>query len=399
MPAHAHRSRVARARRLVVKVGTRVLVDGRGRPRPERIQAIVDQIARLRADAREVVLVSSGAVGAGLDPLGFARRPRDLMGLQMAAAVGQTRLMGLYGARFGEKGISVGQVLLNHGDLKTRNRHLNARNALLGLLHRGVVPIVNENDVVSVDEIRLGDNDTLAALVSVLVDADLLVLCTSVNGLREPVGEPVDKPADGAGGRTRRVSCLARVDAAALALAGGKGSDLSTGGMATKLRAADTANRAGALSLIVDGRKPDTLLRACAGEDVGTLVGPIDPDRRVRGKRKHWIAFFHKPTGRVVVDDGARAALVRDGKSLLAAGVRAVEGRFDIGAVVEVTGPGGTVFATGLTEFASDDLIKIQGEKSPRILEILGPAVSTEVIHRDNLALHSSEGDPHAQTH
>jgi len=374
-----HRHAVASAKRVVVKFGTRVLVDRRGRPNPDRIQAIVDQVATLQAEGREVVLVSSGAVGAGLDPLGFATRPKDLAGLQMAAAVGQTRLMSLYGERFARKRIPVGQVLLNHDDLKNRTRHLNARNTLLGLLEKGVVPIVNENDVVSVNEIRLGDNDTLASLVSVLVDAQVLILCTSVNGLRAPA----------ANGRTTRVSYLDKVDQAALALTDGKGDALSTGGMATKLEAARTANRAGVPALIVDGRKTDTLLRACRGEDLGTLLGPADTQSRIRGKRKHWIAFFHKPSGTLTVDAGAERALVRDGKSLLAAGILKVEGTFDPGAVVEVMSASATALATGLSEFSSEDLTCILGKQSDQILELFGPGVSTEVIHRNNLALYA----------
>lgn len=371
------RDSLTRAKRVVVKFGTRVLVDRRGRPNPDRIQAIVDQVVSLRKEGREVVLVSSGAVGAGLDPLGFGTRPTDLVGLQMAAAVGQTQLMSLYGERFAQQKVPVGQVLLNHDDLKNRTRHLNARNTLLGLLEKGVVPIVNENDVVSVNEIRLGDNDTLASLVSVLVDADTLVLCTSVNGLREPA----------ANGRTTRVSYLPKVDQAAIGLTHGKGDALSTGGMATKLEAARTANRGGIPALIIDGRKSDTLLRAMRGDDWGTYLGAADAESRIRGKRKHWIAFFHKPSGTLIVDDGAERALRKSGKSLLAAGILQVEGRFDTGAVVEVVTKAGTPLATGLTEFSSEDLGCILGKQSDQILELFGPGVSTEVIHRNNLAL------------
>jgi len=385
MAHQTNRQRVRAARRVVVKYGTRVLVDSRGRPSPARIQAAVDQISDLVKEGREVVVVSSGAVGAGLDPLGFVRRPVDLVSLQMAAAVGQSNLMRMYSERFEAKGLHVGQVLLNHDDLKQRKRHLNARNALLGLLNRGVVPVVNENDVVSVDEIRLGDNDYLAALVAVLVDADALLLCTSVNGLRAPAG----------GNRTRRVSWIPEIRQSELDLVFGKGSDLSTGGMATKLSAAQMANKAGAVSLILDGRKPDSLRRALAGEDVGTCIGHGESRGRIRGKRKHWIAFFHKPGGVIRVDAGAARALVRDGKSLLAAGVTGVEGNFPLGAVVEVHGPDGRSLASGLSEFSAEDLRLIQGKKSQSILEILGPAVSTEVIHRDNLVLLTDREETH----
>ncbi len=377
MPNQLNRVRLKTAKRVVIKFGTRVLVDSRGRPNPVRIQAIVDQVSQLVKEGREVVIVSSGAVGAGLDPLGFAKRPTDLVSLQMAAAVGQTHLMRMYSERFEKKGLAVGQILLNHDDLKQRNRHLNARNSLLGLLRKGIVPIVNENDVVSVDEIRLGDNDYLASLVSVLVDADALLLCTSVNGLRAPL----------AGNRTRRVAYIPEISKKELELVNGKGSELSTGGMATKLGAAQMANRAGAVSLILDGRKPDALIRALNGDDLGTCIGQLDDSGRIKGKRKHWIAFFHKPTGKLTVDAGAEKALRFSGKSLLAAGITAVEGQFSTGAVVEVRNKDKQLIGSGLCQFTAEDLRLIQGKKSKRILEILGPAVSTEVIHRDNLVL------------
>jgi glutamate 5-kinase len=261
---------------------------------------------------------------------------------------------------------------------------------LLGLLHQGVIPIVNENDVVSVDEIRLGDNDTLAALVSVLVDADVLVLCTTVNGLRKPTGSA---------NRTERIPHLTKVDGQTLALTQGKGSALSTGGMATKLQAAATAGQAGVMSLIVDGRRPDTLRRALAGEDIGTWVVPPQATNRVRGKRKHWIAFFHKPQGRLQVDTGAEKALQTQGKSLLPVGIQKITGQFEPGAVVEVANQRGHVFASGLSAFSSSDLERILGLKSSEIPERLGPAVSTEVIHRDNLVLYSPTGSSHAEIH
>ncbi|MCC5847356.1 MAG: glutamate 5-kinase [Verrucomicrobia bacterium] len=377
MTAFLHRERLKTARRVVVKFGTRVLVDSRGRPNPARIQAIVDQVSALHAEGREVVIVSSGAVGAGLDPLKFKTRPTGLAELQMAAAVGQTRLMSMYGERFAKKGIAVGQILLNHDDLKQRTRHLNARNTLMGLLHHGVVPIVNENDVVSVDEIRLGDNDFLAALVTVLVDADALLLCTSVNGLRAPSGE----------GRSKRVPFLSKITQTELDLVFGKGSALSTGGMGTKLEAARMAYRAGIPAVICDGRKSDTLLRVMRGEDTGTLLGPAGDEERIRGKRKHWIAFFHRPVGVVVVDAGARGALVEKGRSLLPAGVLEVRGSFPTGTLVHVLDESGETLAAGLCEFDDNDLRKIQGKSSSAITEILGPAVSTEVIHRDNMAI------------
>jgi glutamate 5-kinase len=377
----SQRTALKTAHRVVLKFGTRVLTDSRGRPNPVRIQSIVDQVAALHAEGREVVIVSSGAVGAGLDPLGFATRPTDLVGLQMAAAVGQTRLMSLYGELFARKGITVGQVLLNHDDLKQRNRHLNARNSLLGLLRRGVVPIVNENDVVTVDEIRLGDNDFLAALVAVLTDADVLMLCTSVNGLRAP-----DK-----NGRSKRVPYLSKVTQTELDLVFGKGSALSTGGMGTKLAAAQMAIRAGIPAVIADGRKYSSILEVLRGEDTGTLLGPMDETHRIRGKRKHWIAFFHRPSGKISVDDGARKAIVCGGRSLLSAGVKGVEGSFPTGALVHVLDTAGELLASGLCQFSSDDLRKILGKKTSEIAQILGPAVPTEVIHRDNMAVLADE--------
>lgn len=371
-----HRAALSGITRVVIKFGTRVLVDARGRPNPDRFAAIVAQIATLRKAGREVVLVSSGAVGAGLDALGFTKRPTDISELQMAASVGQSRLMTMYSQLFAEYGLTVGQVLLNHDDLKNRTRHLNARNTLMALLKNGVVPVVNENDVTSIDEIRVGDNDSLAAMVTILVDAKALILCTSVNGLRAPDGDS----------RTRRVPYLPKLTQDALDLVFGKGSELSTGGMATKLEAAQMVSRAGALAVIADGRKKDTLLRVLAGDDVGTLLGPVDELQRVRNKRKHWIAFFHRASGTLVVDEGARQALLFRGKSLLAAGIVDVIGHFATGSLLHIRDEAGQVLGSGLTEFNSDDLNQIQGRSSEAIEELLGPARSREVIHRDNLA-------------
>lgn len=375
------RRTIAAARRVVVKCGTRVLVQRSGRPDPRRMAAIVRSIAAARRAGREVVLVTSGAVGAGMEALGLASRPKTLPELQMAAAVGQSRLMSAYDRLFSAEGLLVGQVLLTHDGLKMRDRHLNARHTLLRLLERGIVPIVNENDAVAVDEIKFGDNDLLASLVTLLVDADLLILLTTVDGLRAPA----------AAGRTRRIPYLRAVTERELALAFGKGSELSTGGMASKLQSAQHVVSAGGAVVIADGRRPGIVDAILAGKNVGTLLGVPGARERMAHKRR-WIAFFHRAEGTLTVDEGARAALEYKGRSLLPIGIRGVEGRFGPGAVVNIAGPDGVVFARGCTNYSADDLRRILGRKSSEIRNLLGAGgVYEEAIHRDDLALLSRE--------
>lgn len=384
-----YRSALAQAKKIVLKVGTRVLVDSRGRPSDERFKALVDQIAELTAKGITPVLVTSGAVGAGMQALGWTSRPTDLHDLQMAAAVGQSRLMSRYEALFARHGLVVGQVLLTADDLKNRTRHLNARNTLNNLLRHGVIPIINENDVVSVNEIKVGDNDMLAALTSILVDADLLVLLTTTNGLkRMGVSESGRKT-------SKRIAYLERVTRDTLKLAGGKGSDLSTGGMASKLQAAALAARAGVCVVIADGRIDNTIGRLMNGDDVGTLIGAADNFSVVgdRGK-KRWLAFFHRTRGAIVIDDGAVRALEERQKSLLPVGVVKVEGNFGIGELVSVRCRQGRLIARGLTEFDSELIQKVKGKKTGEIVAVVGINSSGEVIHRDNLViLRSKHGD------
>jgi len=373
----APRRAAADARRIVIKCGTRVLVQRSGRPDPRRMRAIVREAAAARHAGREVVIVTSGAIGAGMEALGLPVRPKAVPDLQMCAAVGQTRLMTAYDRLFAEEGLRVGQVLLTHDGLKMRDRHLNARNTLLNLLRHGIVPIINENDAVAVEEIKFGDNDLLAALVTLLIDADLLILLTTVDGLRAPA----------AAGRTRRVPYLRAVTERELALAFGKGSELSTGGMASKLQSAQHVVDAGGAVVIADGRRAGVIGSILAGRDAGTLIGAPGAAGRMAHRRR-WIAFFHRAEGALVVDEGARAALERKGRSLLPIGVRAVEGRFGVGAVVNIKGPDGAVFARGLTNYSSEDLRRIQGRPSAEIRSLLGAADGyEEAVHRDHLVL------------
>ncbi len=383
----AEREALRRARRVVVKVGTRLLVRGDGRPSPARLRAIVRDVAAVHRAGREVVLVSSGAIGAGMEALGLDRRPRNLPDLQMAAAVGQTSLMARYSRLFAAQGCRVGQVLLTHDGLKARARHLNARNALLNLLRHRIVPVVNENDAVAVDEIRFGDNDRLAALVAILLDADLLVLLTTVDGLRAPAGR----------GRTRRVPSLASVTRRERDLVFGDRNELSTGGMASKLQSADLFARVGRPAVIADGRRRGIVGRVLEGEDTGTVIGALGRgrERDYRGRRR-WIAFFHRSEGAVVVDDGARRALERGGKSLLPIGVREVEGDFAEGAVIDVRGRDGRVFARGLTGYGAADLRRIRGRKSGEVAGVLGACAYDEIIHRDNLVVFDADREEHA---
>ncbi len=377
MKTEAHdRSLLPDARRVVIKLGTRVLVRANGRPHRARLRALVREIAALRHAGREVAVVTSGAIGAGMEALGMTRRPKLLPELQMAAAVGQSRLMTRYEKYFSAERCQVGQVLLTHDALKARHRHLTARNTLMTLLRHGIIPIINENDAVAVEEIKFGDNDLLAALVALLIDADLLILLTTVDGLRAPA----------AAGRTRRVPFLESVTRRELALAFGKGSELSTGGMASKLQSAQTVVRAGTPVVIADGRRSGILGAVCGGADVGTLIGR--PGReRVWDARRRWIAYFHKPQGAVTVDDGARRALIERGVSLLPIGIRAVEGAFRAGATVDIRAADGALIGRGLTSYGSDELRRLRGHRTADFAALVGACDFEEAIHRDNLVI------------
>ncbi len=361
-------------RRLVIKIGSRVLIQRNGRPDIRRMRALVKEIAALRLAGKEVAVVTSGAIGAGLHALGRRVRPDNLPDLQMAAAVGQTRLMSRYSALFAREQCRIGQVLLTHDDLRDRVRHLNARNTIMNLLRHGIIPIVNENDVVAVDEIKFGDNDHLAALTAMLVDADLLILLSTVDGFRRPISTR----------KTRRVPYLESISENMLALAVGKGSVFSVGGMRTKLESAHDFVNMGGLAVIANGRKADVITKVMRGDNEGTLIG-AGIERSDARSRKRWIAFFHKAQGAVIVDEGARKAIETKGRSLLPAGIRDVDGTFPIGAVVNVRMPDGAVIARGLTVYASEDIRKIMGHKTSEIASLLGAKDYDEVIHRDHM--------------
>ncbi|MCC7373833.1 MAG: glutamate 5-kinase [Verrucomicrobiales bacterium] len=347
-------------KRVVVKLGTGVLTDSRKRPDQVQFAQLVAQVAGLRGEGRQVVLVTSGAVGAGMGVLGLESRPRELATLQACAAVGQSRLMTMYETLFRHYDLGVAQVLLTYDDLQDHTRHLNARNTLLTLLDRGIVPIINENDAVSVTELKFGDNDRLSALVANLLPADLLVLLTTADGLIRDFGKPT----------AHRVSVVESVDSGIEGLAEGTRSATAVGGMITKIDAAKIAVRAGIPMVIAPGKKFDALHRIVAGEDEGTLFLPRKS--KLEG-RKRWIAFFHRPAGTLVVDDGARRALCQDGRSLLAPGITRVEGDFAEGAVVRISDATGKELARGLVKCSSAELR-------------LGRSTG-EVVHRNDLVV------------
>jgi glutamate 5-kinase len=347
--------------RIVVKVGTGVLTDSHKQPDAGQMEQLVAQLAGERKAGREIVLVSSGAVGAGMGVLGHQKRPADLAELQACAAVGQSRLMAIYEKLFAAHGLSVAQILLTHDDLQHHERHLNARNTLVTLLRHGVVPIINENDAVSFTELKFGDNDTLSALAASLLPADLLVLLTTVDGLIENFGKA----------NARTVPTVASIDKAVEALAGGTDSATAVGGMASKIQAAKIAVRSGIPLVIASGKKKQTLARILAGETEGTLFVP--QSSRLKG-RKRWIAFFHHPKGALVVDEGARKALRERGKSLLPPGIARCEGEFESGEVVRLCDLEGTEFARGIATFGSTDIKA-------------GQLRGVEVVHRDNLVI------------
>lgn len=343
-------------------MGTGVLTDSRKQPDLAQMERLVAQFAAQRKAGREIVLVSSGAVGAGMGVLGHEKRPSELAELQACAAVGQPRLMANYEKLFAQFGIGVAQVLLTHDDLEHHERHLNARNTLVTLLRHGVVPVINENDAVSFTEIKFGDNDTLSALVATLLPADLLVILTTVDGVIENFGKANPKT----------ISLVERLDRDIEKLAGGTDSATAVGGMASKIQAAKIAMRSGIPLVIASGRKKDGLARILAGDEEGTLFAP-QQNAKLRG-RKRWIAFFHHPKGALFVDDGARKALRDRGKSLLPPGVARCEGDFAAGDVVRICDLNGTEFARGLAGFGAGE---IRGRQLERV----------EVVHRDDLVI------------
>ena len=349
------------ATRLVVKMGTGVLTDSRKQPDPAQLEQLVAQVSEQRKAGREIVLVTSGAVGAGMGALGLAKRPTQLAELQACAAVGQSRLMATYEKLFGQFGLHVAQVLLTHEDLEHHERHLNARNTLVTLLARGVVPVINENDAVSFTEIKFGDNDKLSALVASLLPADLLVILTTVDGVIENFGKSNPKT----------ISTVEQIDASVEKLAGGTDSETSVGGMASKIQAAKIAVRSGIPLVIASGMKKNVLGRIVSGQEEGTLFVP--QPAKLRG-RKRWIAFFHHPKGALFVDDGAKLALREKGRSLLPPGVARCEGRFAAGDVVRVCDLNGTEFARGIAKFSAEE---VSSRKLARV----------ELVHRDDLVI------------
>jgi glutamate 5-kinase len=347
--------------RIVVKVGTGVLTDSRKQPNVTQMEELVAQLSDLRRSGKELVLITSGAVGAGMGVLGHTRRPSDLAELQACAAVGQSRLMAVYEKLFGKSGFPVAQVLLTHDDLEHHERHLNARNTLVTLLGHGVVPIINENDAISFTELKFGDNDKLSALVASLLPADLLIVLTTVDGVIENFGQE----------NARTIDTVEEIDERLEAMAGGTDSATAVGGMSSKIQAARIAVRSGIPLVIAGGKKPQVLARVLAGETEGTLFVP--KPTRLQG-RKRWIAFFHHPKGALFVDSGARKALRESGRSLLPPGVARCEGTFAAGEVVRICDLDGTEFARGIAAF---DSAEISAGKLKRV----------EVIHRDNLVI------------
>src|SRR5262245_10273660 len=375
-PERDPRRALRRVRRLVVKVGSSLITRPETGIDPDRIDALASEIARIRA-GRQVVLVTSGAITTGVARLTLSRRPRSIPEKQAAAAIGQSALMWHYEAAFKRHGLGVGQVLLTAQDIADRTRYLNARNTLLALLRFDVLPIVNENDTVAVEEIKVGDNDNLSALVASLIDADLLVLLTDVDGLY------TDDPA--VNERARKLDTVEAVTDEIAQLARDHADRISVGGMATKLQAARKAAAAGVPLISASGREPGVLKRIVDGEPVGTYFAP----KAARlGARKRWIAFAVAPQGWLTVDAGALDALTQRGKSLLPSGIVEVKGDFASGEVVALRGgTGGGEFARGVVNFDAAELRKIRGAKTQEIEHRLGYKSFDEVIHRDNLVI------------
>jgi len=371
------RSRVdlGRAKRVVIKIGSSLLTDSEVGIRMSVVERIAAEVAALQQKGVEVCIVSSGAVALGRVQMGWLGRKLSVHEKQACAAMGQPSLMHAYKQAFSAHGLHVAQLLLTKDDLRHRRRYLNASNTSETLFSAGVIPIVNENDTVVVEEIKFGDNDTLGALVSLVIEADLMLMLTDVDGLFDQ--NPVTHP------DAVRLTVVDSITAEVMQMAGDVGSSFGTGGMVSKLKAAKISTRGGIAAAIVNGHREHVLADFLAGEDVGTLF-LCGEDRQSR--RQHWIVDVLHPAGTIHVDAGAAKAVVASGSSLLPVGVMQVEGLFDKGECVEIKGPDG-VFAKGLCNYNADEMRKLVGVSSEQIEKTLGYVDFTSVVHRDNLVL------------
>lgn len=372
-----HKKRfLGRARRVVVKVGSQILSSREG-IEEDRIKALVRDLAALHEQHKEIVVVSSGAVAAGMTRLGIKERPKTIPQKQALAAVGQIKLMALYERYFSRFQKNVAQVLLTHEDLANRRRYLNAKHTLQSLLESSIIPIVNENDTVAVEEMKFGDNDQLSALVATLLEADVLVMLSDVEGIfdRDP---RLDEDA-------RLIPLITEIKTVKHRFQGESQSPLGTGGISSKLSAAEKAAAAGIPTLIANGLKEGILLRVFdIHQETGTMV---IPEENRLARRKHWIAYNLKPTGEIVVDQGAYEALVLKGKSLLPSGLKEVHGSFGVGECVRCLDLQGREFARGLVNYSAQELNQIKGLHTSRIEQVLGYKMYDEIIHRDDLVL------------
>ncbi len=367
-----------KARRLVLKLGSRVLT-AKGRTLS---QVVFDRLAReissAKKEGHEIVMVSSGAIAAGMGRLGLLEKPKTIPGKQAAAAIGQSQLMWNYERAFTFYGEKVAQILLTRDDLSNRNRYLNARNTLLTLLDMGIIPIINENDTVVVEEIKFGDNDNLSALVTNLASADLLIIMSDIDGLYDK--DPrVHKNA-------KLIPYVPHVTLEMEKKASGTSSPISIGGMVTKLQAARKAALFGVPTILANGMAEGALERILRGEEVGTF---FDSEASKLASRKHWIAFTLEPLGKITVDEGARKAIQHKGKSLLPSGVLRAEGRFGLGDPVLLVDPHGQGFAKGLVNYSSEEINKIRGLRTSDVESRLGYKYGDEIIHRDDLVCFS----------
>lgn len=371
-----HRQLLQQVRRVVIKVGSRVLTLENGGLDHDAITRLCDEIATVRQQGIEVILVSSGAVAAGRDALRGANHTLTIPQKQAAAAVGQPLLMQAYQKACSRHDLVTAQILLTAEDLGNRGRFLNARTTLEALFATGALPIINENDSVVVDEIKFGDNDNLSALVTSLAEADLLLILTDIEGLYS--ANPNSDP------DAQLIPLVRSITKDIERMAGGSGSNIGTGGMATKVSAAKKAARFGVPTILAAGKQQGIVAAALAGEEVGTFFLPA---KEGLNRRKHWIAYSLRPSGTILVDAGARKALQEKGTSLLPSGITGLEGRFERGSCVLICGPDGTEIARGLADYASTEIERLTGHKSAEIEQILGYRYGDEIVHRDNLVL------------